>query len=140
MLREARRSVKDIGASSQVRNDLFTSHPPEGTPGPSDMTSPAMWYEARMGTRWSAQGVARACARTQLLSGGWVRSVEDVVGTIVGGQAQDETAASLAIRARSRGLVAADMLDALIDTRSLVLTWSLRGTRHIHRVEACDGS
>jgi hypothetical protein len=51
-------------------------------------------------------------------------------------QAQDEAAAGLAMRARGRGVVAEDVRAALIDTRSLVLTWSLRGTRHIHRADA----
>jgi hypothetical protein len=58
-----------------------------------------------------------------------------IVGTLAGVQAQDEAAAGLAMRARGRGVVAEDVRAALIDARSLVLTWSLRGTRHIHRAD-----
>ncbi len=69
--------------------------------------------------------------RGQLLSGPPARSVDEVVGRLVGVQAQDATAAALAVRARSRGLVAADV-DAARQDRRVVLTWSLRGTRHLH--------
>ncbi len=73
--------------------------------------------------------------RGQLLSGRAAgRSVDDVVGTLVGVQAQDATAAALAVRARSRGLVAADV-DAAREDGRVVLTWSLRGTRHLHRAD-----
>jgi hypothetical protein len=86
--------------------------------------------------RLSDAGVRRARVRGQLLSGRVRagRSVEDVVGRLVGVQAQDVTAAGLAIRARSRGLVAADV-DAAREDRRVVLTWSLRGTRHLHRAD-----
>ncbi len=72
--------------------------------------------------------------RGQLLSAPAARAVDEVVGRLVGVQAQDATAAALAVRARSRGLVAADV-DAARDDRRVVLTWSLRGTRHLHRAE-----
>ena len=85
--------------------------------------------------RLSGAGVRRARWRGQLLSGQpRTRAVEDVVGAMVGVQAQDAVAAALAIRARSRGLMAADVDRAREDGR-VVLTWSLRGTRHLHRAE-----
>ena len=86
--------------------------------------------------RLTDTGMRRARVRGQWLSGRVPagRSVHDVVGRLVGVQAQDVTAAGLAIRARSRGLVAADV-DAAREDRRIVLTWSLRGTRHLHRAE-----
>ena len=63
-----------------------------------------------------------------------VEAVAGVVGTLVGVQAQEATAAALAVRARSRGLVAADV-DRARHERKVVLTWSLRGTRHLHRAD-----
>jgi hypothetical protein len=60
------------------------------------------------------------------------RSVEDVVGTLVGVQAQDAVAAALAVRCRGGCSVAADV-DQTREDRRVVLTWSLRGTRHLHR-------
>ena len=84
----------------------------------------------------TATGVRRTRLRGQWLSGRVPagRSVDDVVGRLVGVQAQDVIAAGLAIRARSRGLVAADV-DAAREDRRVVLTWSLRGTRHLHRAD-----
>ncbi|MEA2973923.1 MAG: hypothetical protein QOG82_2381 [Actinomycetota bacterium] len=89
-----------------------------------------------MSPRLTDTGVRRARVRGQWLSGRVPagRTVDDVVGRLVGVQAQDVTAAGLAIRARSRGLVAADV-DAARDDRRVVLTWSLRGTRHLHRAD-----
>jgi len=85
-------------------------------------------------SRLTDTGVRRARVRSQLLSGPPARSVDEVVGTLVGVQAQDAAAAALAVRARSRGPVAADV-DQARDDRRVVLTWSLRGTRHLHRAE-----
>ena len=84
--------------------------------------------------RLTDSGVRRARLRAQLLSGPVPRSVDDVVGRLVGVQAQDATAAALAVRARSRGLVAGDV-DRAREERRVVLTWSLRGTRHLHRAQ-----
>jgi len=63
---------------------------------------------------------------------GTVRSATAVVSTLVGVQAQDPAAAALAVGARASGLATGDVDAALGDERSLVLTWSLRGTRHLH--------
>jgi hypothetical protein len=75
------------------------------------------------------QAIRRARVRAQLLSGRTAtgRTVEQVVSTVVGIQAQDLTAAALSIRARHRGVTAAD-----VGAAPLVLTWTLRGTRHLH--------
>jgi hypothetical protein len=58
--------------------------------------------------------------------------VTAVVSGVAGIQAQDITAAAMSIRARSPGLVLADLGRAVWEDRSLVLTWSMRGTRHLH--------
>jgi len=74
--------------------------------------------------------------RAQLLGErgeGSARSAADVVSRVVGVQAQDSAAAALTIRARTSGLEAADVDAAVGGQGSLVLTWSLRGTRHLHR-------
>lgn len=85
------------------------------------------------GPRLSDQGVRRARARAQRLSDpAFDSDVAAVVAAVGGIQAQDGQAAALAIRARSRGLTAADVDTALTDERSVVLTWTLRGTRHLH--------
>ena len=86
--------------------------------------------------RLTDSGVRRARMQGQWLSGRvpTARSVDDVVGRLVGVQAQDLTAAGLAVRARSRGLVAADVETTRAERR-VVLTWTLRGTRHLHRAE-----
>ncbi len=56
----------------------------------------------------------------------------ETVAAVVGIQAQDEGAAALSIRARSQGLAVDDIGAARTVERSIVLTWTLRGTRHYH--------
>ncbi len=85
--------------------------------------------------RLSDKGVRRARAGAQLLGDRRGSTVGEVVAATVGIQSQDPTAAALSIRARSRGLVMADVVAALTDTRDVVSTWSLRGTRHWHAAE-----
>lgn len=77
--------------------------------------------------------IRRARARAQLLdtTAGTDRAA-DAVGAVVGIQAQDGGAAALSIRARSNAVVADDVRRAVVDERTIVLTWSLRGTRHYH--------
>jgi hypothetical protein len=58
--------------------------------------------------------------------------VQTVVAAVAGIQAQDITAASMSIRARCPGLAVADLARAVWEERCLVLTWSMRGTRHLH--------
>jgi hypothetical protein len=73
--------------------------------------------------------------RAQLLSGTPGRDPVDVVERILAVQGQDPRGARLAIRARSKGLSAADVDDALSDDRSLVISWLNRGTLHLVRSE-----
>jgi hypothetical protein len=58
--------------------------------------------------------------------------VAAVVAAVAGIQAQDVAAAAMSIRARSPGLVLSELGRAVWEERSLVLTWSMRGTRHLH--------
>jgi len=57
------------------------------------------------------------------------------VAPVVGLQAQDEAAAALGVRARSRGLTADDVERARHDDATLVRTWCMRGTLHLVAVE-----
>src|SRR2546426_2576184 len=78
-------------------------------------------------------GVRRARLHAQLLGEtGHGRDVPGVVSTLVGVQAQDLAAAALCIRARAPHVRVADVQAALGAAPSVVLTWSLRGTRHFH--------
>lgn len=77
----------------------------------------------------------RARFGAQLLAGPPAAGVEDVVERILAVQAQDPRGARLAVRARSDGLLAADIDRALTKQRSLVLTWLNRGTLHLVRAE-----
>jgi hypothetical protein len=61
-------------------------------------------------------------------------STAEVVRHMVGLQAQDGRAVALAVRARTQGLTAADST-APVDHGTCVVTWTLRGTRHLHAVE-----
>ena len=74
----------------------------------------------------------RAHLRAQLLDDHPPADVEAVVAAVAGIQAQDVTAAAMSIRARSPGLALADLARAVREERRLVLTWSMRGTRHLH--------
>jgi hypothetical protein len=87
-----------------------------------------------MTTRLRAEGLARARSHAQLLGGSRHLAAAEVVTTVVGVQAQDLGAAGLAVRARSRRATQAEVDGALAEG-SLVLTWSLRGTRHLHAAE-----
>ena len=82
-----------------------------------------------------SRGVRRARAHAQLLGERSGSTAREVVAATVGIQSQDPTAAALSIRARSRGLVMADVVAALCESREVVSTWTLRGTRHWHAAE-----
>ncbi|HEY6278956.1 MAG TPA: winged helix DNA-binding domain-containing protein [Streptosporangiaceae bacterium] len=69
--------------------------------------------------------------RAQLLLGPPARSVTAVTGHLLAVQAQDPRGARLAVRARTSGLVAADVDRALTDDRSVVVSWLNRGTLHL---------
>jgi hypothetical protein len=74
----------------------------------------------------------RAHLRAQLLDDHPPADVQTVVAAVAGIQAQDITAAAMSIRARAPGLALADLARAVREERGLVLTWSMRGTRHLH--------
>jgi DNA glycosylase AlkZ-like len=67
----------------------------------------------------------------QLLSGAPARSVTGVTGHLLAIQAQDPRGARLAVRARTSGLLAADVDRALTAERSVVVSWLNRGTLHL---------
>jgi Winged helix DNA-binding domain len=71
----------------------------------------------------------------QLLAGQPACSAVDVVARLLAVQGQDPRGARLAIRARSAGLLAADVDRALTVDRSLLTTWLNRGTLHLVRSE-----
>jgi hypothetical protein len=71
----------------------------------------------------------------QLLSGPPAASAVEVTGRLLAIQGQDPRGARLAIRARSAGLTAADVDQALTSDRSLLITWLNRGTLHLVRSE-----
>jgi uncharacterized protein YcaQ len=71
----------------------------------------------------------------QLLAGDPARDPLAVVQRLLAVQGQDPRGARLAIRARSSGLLAADVDRALSEQRSLLITWLNRGTLHLVRSE-----
>ena len=71
----------------------------------------------------------------QLLGDPSARSPTEVADRLLAIQAQDFRGAQLAIRARSTGLSASDLADALNQERSLVITTLNRGTLHLVRSE-----
>lgn len=64
-----------------------------------------------------------------------VTSVAHVVKDLCGIQAQDARAATLALRVRSSGLVAADVERERVQERSVIRTWGQRGTLHLLATE-----
>ena len=73
--------------------------------------------------------------RAQLLSGTPARDPVAVVERILAVQGQEPRGFRLAVRARSRGLTAADVERALTEDRSLLVSWFNRGTLHLVRAE-----
>jgi hypothetical protein len=69
-----------------------------------------------------------------LLSGPPARSAAAVAERLLAVQGQDARGFRLAVRARTRGLVAADV-DAALDDGSLLVSWLNRGTLHLVRAE-----
>jgi hypothetical protein len=74
----------------------------------------------------------RTHIRAQLLDDHAPAEVTAIVSAVAGIQAQDITAAAMSIRARGPDVALADVRRAVWDDRSVVLTWSMRGTRHLH--------
>ena len=62
---------------------------------------------------------------------GEVIPVAQVVKEVCGIQAQDASAATLAVRSRSVGLVMTDVEQARVHDRTIIRTWGPRGTLHI---------
>lgn len=62
-------------------------------------------------------------------------SADQVVGAVVGLQAQNESAAAIGVRARSCGLTTEEVEAARHDDVTLIRTWCMRGTLHLVAVE-----
>lgn len=71
----------------------------------------------------------------QLLAGPPARDPVAVAERLLAVQGQDPRGARLAVRARTRGVTAADVDRALTEQRSLIITWLNRGTLHLVRSE-----
>jgi hypothetical protein len=67
----------------------------------------------------------------QQLTGPPARGPVEVARRLLAIQAQDARGARLAVRARTRGVSAAEIDGALTEERSLVITWCNRGTLHL---------
>ena len=72
---------------------------------------------------------------SQLLAGPPARDPVAVAERLLAIQGQDPRGARLAVRARTKGLTAADVDRALTVDRSLLITWLNRGTLHLVRSE-----
>lgn len=72
---------------------------------------------------------------SQALAGEPLRSPEAVAERLLAVQGQDPRGARLALRARTSGVSAADVDQALSEERSLLITWLNRGTLHLVRSE-----
>jgi hypothetical protein len=72
---------------------------------------------------------------SQLLSGPPARDPVAVAERLLAIQGQDPRGARLAVRARTKGLTAAEVDRALTFDRSLLITWLNRGTLHLVRSE-----
>ncbi len=83
------------------------------------------------GPRGRANEVVAERLRAQLLAGPPARDPVAVARRLLAVQAQDPRGARLAIRARTRGLTAADVDRALSEDRSLLVSWLNRGTLHL---------
>jgi hypothetical protein len=71
----------------------------------------------------------------QLLAGAPARDPAAVAERLLAVQGQDPRGVRLAVRARTRGVSAADVDRALSEDRSLLITWLNRGTLHLVRSE-----
>ncbi len=76
-------------------------------------------------------GVIAQRLTAQLLAGAPAKDPLAVTRRLLAVQGQDPRGARLAIRARSKGLRAADVDRALSEERSLLITWLNRGTLHL---------
>jgi hypothetical protein len=79
--------------------------------------------------------LAVARARSQRLLDNRLDDPTGVVRAVVGVQAQEPVAGALSIRVRSTGLTRSDVERALVEERSIVRLWAMRGTIHIVAAE-----
>jgi len=79
--------------------------------------------------RMNAQGLAKRRPKAALL---------EVVGDLVGVNAQLPSAMALSLRARLEGLTNEDLETYRIQERRVVRTWCMRGTLHLVRTEDLD--
>jgi Winged helix DNA-binding domain len=84
----------------------------------------------------AAQALAYRLARHRLKQRASPADLSAVVGELGGVQAQVASAAELSIVARIDGLKVKHVREALIETKSLIKTWTLRGT--LHYIPASD--
>ncbi len=96
-------------------------------------TKPEGWARTARHTSTSSMILERLTA--QLLAGAPAKDPVAVVERLLAVQGQDPRGVRLAIRARSKGLFAADADRALSDDRTLLITWLNRGTLHLVRSE-----
>ena len=80
----------------------------------------------------SNRALRRVRCFSQLLGPHAPLGAPEAVGGAGGIQAQDVAAAAFSVRARSPALSVADLVAEVHQARSLVLTWTMRGTRHLH--------
>ena len=80
-------------------------------------------WDAVLARRLARSHLAKPAPRTRLV---------EVVREVGGIHAQVMSAAELSLSARVRGLTQAHVSKALWEERSLVKTWTLRGTLHLH--------
>jgi hypothetical protein len=85
----------------------------------------------------AAQAIGLRLA-AQRLRGPRAAGVAELLGSVFALQAQDTRASRLAVRARTAGLVAADVRAACGAERAAVRTWAMRGT--LHMVPAADAA
>lgn len=84
-----------------------------------------------VGKGLAAAAVRRARAAAQLLVSSRATSIAGVLAATCGIQAQDLAAAAMSIRPRAPGLGIGDVF-AAAGGGAMVLTWTMRGTRHLH--------
>jgi winged helix DNA-binding protein len=95
----------------------------------------AMARPARTPAPAVTTAVVRERLTAQLLAGEPATTPAEVAGRLLAVQAQDPRGIRLAIRARTRGLSAAGLDEALTSQRSVLITWLNRGTLHLVRSE-----
>src|SRR6476619_5111322 len=83
------------------------------------------------GRRLSDDDLRRLRSRSQGLTVPRASTPLEAVTRVVGLQAQDSSAARLGIRARSEGLDAHTLDNAISVSRSIIRTWAMRGTLHM---------